>query len=150
MTDDSLGLYHLHTMDLSPIIDPGFWFDLTPVRMSPTFEAMLFVLFALLIIAGAVMRIYVRNRSLEKYVAQTILRFAKIASVGGVTGFVLLFFAFEEIQFFGSRFWMLVWLIGVAIAVGFVVKFMRETAPMLRAREQSRAEVNKYLPRRSR
>lgn len=137
-------------MDLSPIIDPGFWFDLTPVRMSPAFETVLFVLFALFVIAGAVMRIYVRSRVLEKYVAQAVLRFAKIATVSGVTGFILLFFAFEEIQFFGSRFWILVWLIGVAVAVGFVVKFMRQVAPLLRDREKSRAEVNKYLPRRSR
>jgi len=137
-------------MDLRPVIDLGFWFDLTPVRMSQAFEASFFVLFSLLIIAGAVLRIYVRNRELEKYLAQALLRFARIASISGLVGFVLLFFAFEEIQFFGSRFWMLAWFIGVAVAVGLVVKFMRDVAPMFRAREQSRAEVNKYLPRRKR
>lgn len=137
-------------MDLRPVISLGFWFDLTPVRMSPVFEASFFVLFALLIIAGAAIRIYVRSRSLEKYVALAYRRVAKIATASGLVGFALLFFAFEEIQFFGSRFWMLLWVVGVIIAGLFVVKFMREEAPLLRAREQNRADVNKYLPRRNR
>lgn len=128
----------------------GFWFDLTPVRMSPVFEASFFVLFALLIIAGAAIRIYVRSQSLEKYSALAYRRVAQIATVSGLVGFVLLFFAFEEVQFFGSRFWMPLWFLGIAVAGFFVARFVREEAPLRRAREQSRAEVNKYLPRRSR
>lgn len=137
-------------MDLRPVLDPGFWFDLTPVRMSPAFEATFFVVFALLIIAGAVLRIYLRSRSFEKYTALALRRVAKIATVSGLVGFVLLFFAFEEVQFFGARFWMLVWIAGVIASVLLVVKFMRDVAPMLRSREQNRADVNKYLPRRNR
>ena len=137
-------------MILRPLIDPAFWFDLTPVRMTPVFETLFFVLFATLLIAGSVIRIYVRNRNLERYVAQAWRRAAKIASVSGVLGFVILFFAFEEVQFFGSRFWFLAWFVGVAIAVALTVRFVKRDVPVLRVREQSRADVNKYLPRRTR
>lgn len=137
-------------MNLRPLIDPGFWFDLTPVRMVPVFEASFFVLFAALVIGGAVIRIYLRNRPQEKYVAILWRRIAKIASISGVLGFVILFFAFEEVQVFGSRFWFLVWAVGVTYAAVSLARFMKHQVPQLRLREQSRAEVNKYLPRRSR
>jgi hypothetical protein len=135
---------------LSPLIDWHFWFDLTPTRMTATFEALFFGLFALCIFAGAVLRMYVRNAKFDKYKATIVRRVAAIATWSGVIGLVWFFFTFEEIQFFGSRFWFLVWIAGVIVAVVQLVRYTKNEVPELQHREQSRAEVNKYLPRRAR
>lgn len=134
----------------SPLVDWHFWFDLTPTRLASTFEAMFFALFALTIIAGAVIRMMVRNGSYDKYRAEMLKRIAGICSMTGIVGLVWFFLTFEEIQFFGARFWFLVILVGVVVAVIRLILFVRREVPVLQHREQSRAEVNKYLPRRSR
>jgi magnesium-transporting ATPase (P-type) len=135
---------------LSPLIDWQFWFDLTPIRMASTFEGMFFGLFALFIIAGAVIRMVTRNRSYEKYRAEMLKRVAGIFTTTGIVGLVWFFFTFEEIQFFGARFWFLVIIVGVVVALVRLARFTKREVPVLQHREQSRSEVNKYLPRRSR
>ncbi len=134
----------------SPLLDWQFWFDLTPIRMASTFEAMFFGIFALFIIAGSVIRMVTRNRSSEKYRAEMLKRIAGIFSATGGIGLIWFFFTFEEIQFFGARFWFLVIIVGVVIALIRLRRFMKRDVPVLQHREQSRAEVNKYLPRRGR
>jgi hypothetical protein len=135
---------------LFPLIDWHFWFDLTPTRMAAPFESGFFALFALAIIAGAVMRMYVRNAKLEKYRAELFRRLAAIDTAAGIAGFVWFFFTFEEIQFFGARFWFLAIVLGVAIAKIRLYTYMKKEVPQLQHREQSRAEVNKYLPKKHR
>ncbi len=135
---------------LSPLFTWQFWFDLTPTRMAASFEAGFFGLFVLLLVGGAILRMYVRNGKLDKYRGTVLRRVAGIASSAGIVGLVWFFFTFEEIQFFGARFWFLIWIIGVVIAIVQLVRFVKKDVPVLQHREQSRADVNKYLPRRAR
>lgn len=135
---------------LLPLFDWHFWFDLTPIRMAAPFEAGFFALFALAIIAGAVIRMYVRNAKLEKYRAEIFRRLAAIDTAAGIAGFVWFFFTFEEVQFFGARFWFLLIVLGAAIAKIRLYRYMKNDVPKLEHREQSRAEVNKYLPKKHR
>jgi len=134
----------------SPLVDWQFWFDFTPIRMASVFEGMFFGLFALFIIAGAVIRMVTRNRAYEKYRAEMLKRIAGIFTTTGVVGLVWFFFTFEEIQFFGARFWFLVIIAGVVFSLVRLMRFMKNQVPVFQHREQSRSEVNKYLPRRSR
>jgi magnesium-transporting ATPase (P-type) len=92
----------------------------------------------------------VRNRSYDKYRGQMMNRIASVCSSTGIVGLIWFFFTFEEIQFFGSRFWFLVIMTGAAFALVRVARFVQKEVPVLQHREQSRADVNRYLPRRSR
>lgn len=131
------------------IFSPSFWFDLTPTALSPLFAQIFFVLFALLVLAGAVVRIIAKNNTADKYQRIVTERCGRIAFVGGMLGFIVYFFTFEEIQFFGARFWFLVWGIAVLAACVRVWMYAKKTVPQLRLRDQSRADTNKYLPRRN-
>ncbi len=131
------------------IFSPSFWFDLTPNALSPFFEQLFFVVFAVLIIGGAVLRIVAKNKMTDKYARIIAKHGAQIAFVAGVTGFIIYFFTFEEIQFFGSRFWFLVWGIGIIVALVRLFRYAKKTVPQLRLRDQSHADSNKYLPRRN-
>ena len=141
--------FYVIAMDLRPLIQPSFWFDLTPVTLSPFFERAFFVVFALFIISGAALRIMSKNSTTDKYDRQTLKKSARIATAFGIVGFVIYFFTFEEIQFFGARFWFLFWFVGLVIAILYLVRFVKKEVPLLRHRDQSRVEANKYLPRRS-
>ncbi len=135
---------------LSPLWDIQFWFDLTPIRMAAQFEAAFFALFALVLIVGSILRMMVRNGKYDKYKAIVMKRAASLCSLMGVLGLVWFFFTFEEIQFFGSRFWFLIWSIGFIVGAISIVRYIKKEVPSLQHREQSRAEVNKYLPKRAR
>lgn len=135
---------------LSPLWSLSFWFDLTPTRMAAAFEAGFFAFFALAIIAGSVIRMMIRNGKYDRYRAIMLKKIATLCSTSGVVGMVWFFLTFEEIQFFGSRFWFLIWVVAVLAGVVSIVRYVKKEVPALQHREQSRADVNKYLPKRSR
>jgi amino acid transporter len=125
----------------------NYWFDLTPVRMSGAIEIGFFVTFTLFIVAGLVFRIMKKNRA-DKFERTALDTAAAIAFWFGGLGLTWLFLSFEEIQIFGARFWFLLlmaMLIVTSVRLGMYVK---KEVPRLRLLEQSKAEANKYLPRR--
>ena len=143
--------YHLAHMNfLSPLWNLSFWFDLTPIRMAAGFEAAFFAFFALVIVAGSVIRMMIRNGKYDRYQTIVLKKIATLCSLSGVIGLVWFFLTFEEIQFFGSRFWFLIWIVGVLAGIVSIVRYVKKEVPTLQHREQSRADVNKYLPKRSR
>lgn len=129
------------------IFDLGYWFDLTPVRMSTGFEIGFFVVFALMIVLGLVFRIMKKSRQ-DKFERTTLERATNIGLSIGLLGLLWLFLTFEEISIFGARFWFLLLLaLFVYLAVR-LYRYYRIQIPQLRLLEQSKAEANKYLPRR--
>lgn len=132
------------------IFDLTFWFDMTPVRMGGAFTSGFFVLFAGLIITAAVARIAKRNAEVDKAMKRFLESFAGKAMTWGVLGFIWLFLSFEEISFFGSRFWFLFWAVGVAYAARKLYIHWKKEMPEERLRRTMNAAQNKYIPRRSR
>ena len=128
----------------------SFWFDLTPVRMVPTFTNAFFVLFLLCILAGAILRIFYRQTSLDKLTKRFFARIAEQVTLFGIMGLVLLFLSFEEVVFFGARFWMLVWLAGAVYAGYKLFIEGTRTLPAERLKRATTTVHNVYLPRRSR
>ena len=118
--------------------------------MSAAFEAGFFGFFALAIIAGSVIRMVIRNGKYDRYQIITLKKIASLCSAAGVVGLAWFFLTFEEIQFFGSRFWFLIWAVAVIAGAVSIVRYVKKEVPALQHREQSRADVNKYLPKRAR
>lgn len=136
-------------MDLRPLIQPQFWFDLTPTALAPAFERLFFVVFALFVIGGAALRIVGKNKEMDKYHRMVVQKAAADAMTFGIVGFVIYFFTYEEVQFFGARFWFLLWFVALVVVVVRLVRFYKKEIPLLRHRDQSRADANKYLPKRA-
>lgn len=132
------------------IFDPSFWFDLTPVRLSPWFEKGFFVLFALMLIAGAVLRMRLRAQKMDSLDRKILDRLVAIFFTAGGFGFLWLFFSFEEVQLFGSRAWFLLWIALVVYSLVRTWMFAKREVPALRAKRASQADANKYLPKRNR
>lgn len=118
--------------------------------MGSGFTSAFFVIFAGLVIAGSGARIAKRNAEVDKAMKHFLDNVAGKATTWGVLGFLWLFFSFEEISFFGSRFWFLLWLTGVVLATRKLSIHWRKEMPEERSRRSMSAEQNKYIPRRAR
>ncbi len=129
------------------ILSLSYWFDLTPIRMSAAFEIGFFIAFTLFIIAGLAFRIMKKSRT-DKFERQILERATNISLTTGLLGLLWLFMAYEEISIFGARFWFLIIAVSLLISLVRLIRFHRLQVPQLRLLEQSKSEVNKYLPRR--
>ncbi len=134
---------------MSNLLDLGFWFDVTPLRLSPIFQIGFFVLFALFIMGGLVLRIVRKNRT-DKFERQLLARAAALGLAMGLLGMFWLFFSFEEISYFGMRAWILVWGMVVVVWAWKMYRYATKEVPQRRLLEQSKSEANKYLPRSNR
>ncbi len=135
-------------LDLSPIINPSFWLDLDPPALTAAFERFFFILFSLMIILGAIVRIVARHRKEDRYVRSIFSRIAQLLFTMGVLGMIVYFFSFEGIYMFGARFWFLIWFAGLVTWIVFIVRYIKVTIPLLKNEAANRREFNKYIPRK--
>lgn len=129
------------------LIDLHFWFNLVPVRMSPVFEIGFFAVFLIMIMAGLAFRIIKKNKT-DKFDRISLQKATSILFWIGGLGLTWLFFSFEEVSIFSARFWILVLGAIFVVTTYRLYQYRRLTVPQMRLLEQSKAEANKYLPRR--
>lgn len=135
-------------IDLHPIVQPSFWFALAPGYLTSPFSVILFVLFAAVVVGGAVTRIVGRHKSKDKFARESVMKVGAMLITMGCLGLVWYFFTFEGVSFLGSRFWFLVWLIGAIVWSVVLYRRIRRDVPAMREKEMNRVSVNQYLPRR--
>lgn len=137
-------------LNIRPIFDLAFWFRLQPIALSPFFHQAFFLIFASLLVAGAVARVVARRKTQDRLLARLYRQIANFMLTMGLLGFMWFFFTFEEAYLIGARFWLLVWgFIAIYWLYG-IVRYARVTIPEERERLEARSEGDKYLPRRSR
>ena len=140
--------YHVGQSMISQLFSLPFWFNMNPLGFSPLFQYGFFILFALCAILALIFRVMSRRSPRDFYDRQAFGMAATGFGVTAVLGFVWLFCTYEEAPLFGVRAWFLLIL---AIAIAFLVRiivFLKKEAPKLREKNQSKAAINKYLPRR--
>lgn len=133
--------------NMDKLLSLSYWFDLTPVRMSVPFEIGFFIGFSLVIVAGLVCRI-LRKGNKDKFEREVLARITTLLFWIGSLGLIWLGLAYEEIQIFGARFWIIPLFIITLISLISTYRYHKIQVPQLRLAEQSKAEANKYLPRR--
>ncbi len=132
------------------IFDLAFWFDMTPVRMGSGFTVAFFVIFAALLITASASRIARRNAGVDKPMKHFLENVAGKTTTWGVIGFIWLFCSFEEISFFGSRFWFLCIAAGMLFSARKLYIQFKKEVPEERLRRTLTTVQNKYAPRRAR
>lgn len=135
-------------IDLSPLVEFDFWFRLQPLGFSPLFERGFFFLFAIFIILGSVSRMFARNRKEDYLMVKAYRYLGYMFLTMGIVGMFWFFFSFEEIYFFGARFWFLAWLVSVITWVWWIVRYVKVTIPELRQAGAAKKDANKYIPKK--
>lgn len=103
--------------------------------------------FLLLFVGGLVAKILAQfqERKSKKII------FSRMGSLGitmGLLSLVWMFFRQERAAFLAWRFWMFLWVVGLAIWVYHLAKYALKRIPEIQAEEEKRATMEKYLPKK--
>ncbi|MFH1631901.1 MAG: hypothetical protein ABIA47_02655 [bacterium] len=134
---------------MSNLFTLGFWFAMEPTALTATSERIFFLVFGLMVIIGAVVRIVARHRKDDRHLKKTFQSAGRMLITMGILGMAWFFFTFEGIYLLGARFWFLVWLFGVIYWLVMIIRYARVIVPQIKEEESKRSEYNKYLPRKN-
>lgn len=121
----------------------SYWFNMNPGSLEPkmlvAFVAFLLFLLAAIFICGIIRK---RHAGLMYKIYDRLQGFA----IGNLLiGLLYLFFTNQLIPVLSSRFWFLVWLIGMGVWLFFISKDIKKVPAMKKQREQEE-EFKKYIP----
>lgn len=119
------------------------WFNTQPGQLTPlALKGIAGLLIALLIATVIFLLIKNKKRSIYYRIWQK-LYFFSLSNL--VIGLFLFFFAYELLPFLSMRFWFLLWGIGMAVWVGFIIKVLLEI-PRIKEKRIKEEEYRKYIP----
>jgi amino acid transporter len=87
-----------------------------------------------------------QKKTREIYIKNILNRLINFSLINFVIILLLLFFSYEEIPFLSSRFWYLLWLVGIILWLYFIIKNIFDI-PEKRRNKTKEREFNKYLPK---
>lgn len=123
-----------------------FWFNLRPGPLTPISGKALIVLIVVSLLVYLVIKIYKRKNKTSLY--NKILNGLENFSLSNFfIGLFLLFFSYELVPFLSSRFWFLLWAIGVGVWLFFIIK-SAVVIPTIKQKIEEEKEFKKYLPQK--
>lgn len=134
--------------EIRPLLTTHFWFQNTPPPLLPSNERLLFAVFAVLLILGAIIRMVGSHRKEDRHVTEMFSRFGRLCVTIGLLGLLFFFFTYEQIPLLGSRFWFLALGLLAIIWFAMIVHYVVKVVPVERSHEAAQKEKEKYLPKR--
>lgn len=135
-------------MDFAQLFSWHFWFTLQSTGLSMTYERGFFFLFALFVILGSVSRILAKNKKDDRFMVRAYKYVGQMFMTMGILGLLWFFCAYEQVYFFGARFWFLIWLLGLIVWIVWIVWYVKVKVPVLKEMGVAKVETNKYIPKR--
>jgi hypothetical protein len=123
-----------------------FWFEVSPLKLSPSFNFLLIgftILFGILAILFGILKN--KKGKSKNFYLEGWRKIQNFSSVNLVLGLILIFMSSQRIPFFSSRFWYLLWGTEILIWFYFIYKFFKKIPKKItKASEEER--YKKYLP----
>ncbi|MBI4449709.1 hypothetical protein HY634_01500 [Candidatus Uhrbacteria bacterium] len=121
-----------------------YWFSSTPPALSMTHQRLWGVIAFVCIIAAMLIQRFVARRIAQTFVRRPWTRIVKALAVNGILLWVLLFFRYEGVPFFGARFWLLLLGIGDIVWIVAIVRSFVKVPKQKRAWEEEQTR-RRYL-----
>jgi len=134
------------SIDWSVLLSKNFWLAAQPGTMTQPLAVGLLVIFSICLLAAIVLAIFMARRRALGPTARLWRKVQNLCSTFGIVGFVILFFFWQQVPYLSSRWWLLVWLVGVLIWLGFIGRFGFVDLPARQAELEKQREQAKYLP----
>ncbi len=130
----------------------SYWFTPNPGTLGIQFTLFFATLFAVCILAKILLRYMGRQYTvhLPKFRRELFFRGERLALTMGIVGYLWLFFAYEMIPFFSSRFWMVIWMLALFLWVYSIFHYALYEIPQHFAKEREREYKKKYFGKRQR
>lgn len=101
--------------------------------------------FLFLIVAGMICKI-VMQKTESKFAKNILRRFGNLGTVMGFIGLFWMFLRQERAIFLAWRFWLLAWAVAFLWWIVKIIIYALRRAPALKAEEEKRNRIDKYLP----
>lgn len=119
-----------------------FWLNSRPGMLTAAFTNFFWVFLAVLFILFFVFLFLQRKKNIYRNLYRKLSNFC----LGNfIIGLVLLFFIYEAIPFLSARFWLVLWVISMAVWLFFVLKRVKEI-PKRKEDLERQKEYKKYIP----
>jgi len=129
---------------MTNLLSYQYWLGLNPGPLMPILQTGLAVLTAAFLLA-----VIALNFSKKKYRKNLYYRVMERFSLFSLTNFIiglfLLFFTYESVPFFSSRFWFFLWVIGDIVWLYFIIKLIL-SLPEKKIQFEKEREFRKYVP----
>lgn len=131
---------------MSNLLNLKFWFNLRAVPLTPFFnKALIGFTILSLVMFIAIKLLNKRNKNvLYTKIFQALINFSLTNLFVGV---FLMFFNYEMVPFLSSRFWFLLWAIGILVWLYFIIKKLL-VIPRIGKQIEENKEFKKYIPQR--
>lgn len=126
---------------------PQYYFDLSPSVSGTALKVML-VIFACMVIAGIVVKVYEKLKTLHPAEEKLLGKYFSMLVVMGFVGILIAWFRYEGAYFLSMRFWLLVWLVGIIIWLMNILQFQLKVVPEAKKQTEQKKIFTKYLPKR--
>lgn len=133
------------------IFNPSFWFSYQPPVMLMLYLYIFAGFFTAVLIAGIVLlqrSVVLNTVSDQKHVQSWLIRFGKSLILVASTGYLWLFFSWQQVAFLGSRFWILLWMIYFIWILIFFLKEKYIILPKKRVIWEQTQKFKQYLPKK--
>ncbi|KKR35393.1 MAG: hypothetical protein UT67_C0002G0017 [Candidatus Magasanikbacteria bacterium GW2011_GWA2_40_10] len=134
-------------MSLQNLLKLDYWFS-QPFTARGLTLWLLVGGFLLLIVAGLIYKILSQYQK-EKSQRLVLKKCGSLGITMGFIGLVWMFFRQERVAFLAWRFWLLLWFVLTSIWVFRLVRYSFKRIPEIKAEEIKRANLEKYLPKKS-
>jgi len=124
----------------------SFWFDITPDPYMLQVFWGLIIIFALVVVLGAVSLFFLKKYQHNKLVRRIWSKLMSWSYSIGLVGLLLVFFRQQKAPYFGMRIVMFIWLVVAIIWLFFILKFRLLQVPKIKKEQQRKEELRKYLP----
>lgn len=132
-------------IDFKKLLDLNFWFALHPNTPSGRTVIAAIAIFAAFLVLTFILRIAAGTKKQNPPLAKLLRKISKMFSTMALLGFVLLFFSYEQTYFLGSRFWFLLWFVGLVVWAVFVVLYAVRKMPREKEQMEKKKKFLKYL-----
>lgn len=126
------------------LLQLDFWFNLRPIPLLPFYNKALIAFTGLLLVL-AIISFFIKKQYKKSAYRRATESIFSLTTTNFFLGLLILFFNYERIPLMSARFWLILWVIEMAIWIYFIVKGIK-TLPQKQEETQREKEYKKYLP----
>ncbi len=133
-------------MSLRNLFHSSYWFS-QPELATHAVRWFWIVLFLTLILAGLVL-LFLRRHQEAKALQAVFAGLSRCTLTLGILGLLWFYFRQERVLVLGWRFWLLLWVVVLAIWLGRILWYAVKRLPQIKAENKERENREKYLPKK--
>ncbi len=134
-------------INFARLLDLSFWFAMKSSAPSGRTITIFIIGFAVFFVLAIACGVLAKTKKQNPPMVKLLRKLKKMFSTMAIVGFILLFFSYEQIYFLGSRFWFLIWFLGLVVWVVFIALYAVRKMPREKNELEKKQKFLKYLDR---